>query len=98
MDEIERLFFGGVNHFFDAAEEMKNSFFDAFGDLYGREYPLKEASPKPDEPGQLDLSGLAKDVFSSSQPLFFFFLVLFFFINMLHREIYYTFQNGMLVF
>ncbi|XVF07496.1 hypothetical protein REPUB_Repub06bG0144000 [Reevesia pubescens] len=36
MEELERRFFGGVNRFFDAAEEMKNSFFDTFGDFYSR--------------------------------------------------------------
>ncbi|KAE8657773.1 phosphatidylglycerol/phosphatidylinositol transfer protein-like [Hibiscus syriacus] len=36
LEAIEREFFGGVNRFFDVAEEMRNSFFDAFGDFYGR--------------------------------------------------------------
>ncbi|XP_022765788.1 uncharacterized protein LOC111310571, partial [Durio zibethinus] len=77
MEAIERHFFGGVNRFFDAAEEMQNSFFDAFGDFYCRGsssppsirrgipiegHPQKEASAKPDESGHLDLSGFTKDV------------------------------------
>ncbi|KAK6231968.1 hypothetical protein QQP08_017480 [Theobroma cacao] len=77
MEEIERRFFGGFNRFFDAAEEVKNSFLDAFGDFYGsgssgppsirkgipiESHPQKEASPKPADSGHLDLSGLAKDV------------------------------------
>ncbi|XWS43319.1 hypothetical protein CRYUN_Cryun16bG0092700 [Craigia yunnanensis] len=62
MEEIERRFFYGVNHFFDAAEGMKNSFFNAFGDFDGggsssppsvrrgipiQGHPQGEASPKP---------------------------------------------------
>ncbi|XVE96247.1 hypothetical protein REPUB_Repub02eG0205000 [Reevesia pubescens] len=77
VEELERRLFGGVNRFFDVAEEMKNSFFDAFGNFYGKGsssppsirrgipiegLPQKEASPKPDESGHIDLSGLAKDV------------------------------------
>lgn len=77
MEEIERRFLGGINRFFGAAEGMKDSFFDAFGDFYDRGsssppsvrrgipiegHPPKEAPPKPDESGQFDLSGLAKDV------------------------------------
>ncbi|GMJ13968.1 hypothetical protein like AT2G35900 [Hibiscus trionum] len=77
LEAIEREFFGGVNRFFDTAEEMKNGFFDAFGDFYGRgssslpstrrgipieDHPQKKASSKPNESGDIDLSGLAKDV------------------------------------
>ncbi|XVE75840.1 hypothetical protein DITRI_Ditri12bG0123700 [Diplodiscus trichospermus] len=78
LEEMERLFSGGVNRFFGAADEMKNSFFDVFGDFLGRGsaspppsirrgipiegHPQKEASPKPNESGHLDLAGLAKDV------------------------------------
>ncbi|KAK8504460.1 hypothetical protein V6N13_126136 [Hibiscus sabdariffa] len=77
LEAFEREFFGGVNRFFDAAEEMKNSFFDAFGDFHGRgspslpsarrgipveDHPQKKASPKLDESGHIDLSGLARDV------------------------------------
>ncbi|KAK8488472.1 hypothetical protein V6N13_025050 [Hibiscus sabdariffa] len=68
LEGIEREFFGGVNRFFDAAEEMKNSFLDAFGDFHGRrgipveDHPQKKASPKREESGHIDLSGLAKDV------------------------------------
>ncbi|XVF55713.1 hypothetical protein PTKIN_Ptkin06aG0059100 [Pterospermum kingtungense] len=79
IEEIERRFFGGMSRFFDAAEGMKNSFFDVFGDFSDRAsssppsvrrgipiegHPQKEASPKPDESGHFDLSGLAKDVCS----------------------------------
>ncbi|MBA0551319.1 hypothetical protein Golob_022209 [Gossypium lobatum] len=77
MEAIERQFFGGINRFFDAAEEMKNNFFDIFGDAYGRgsssapsirrgipieDHKRKEDSPKPTESGHIDLSGLAKDI------------------------------------
>ncbi|KAG4215810.1 hypothetical protein ERO13_A01G200000v2 [Gossypium hirsutum] len=77
MEAIERQFFGGINRFFDAAEEMKNNFFDIFGDAYGRgsssapstrrgipieDHKQKEDSPKPTESGHIDLSGLAKDI------------------------------------
>ncbi|KAK3227054.1 hypothetical protein Dsin_006916 [Dipteronia sinensis] len=31
IESIERHFLGGINRFFEAAEEMKNGFFDAFG-------------------------------------------------------------------
>lgn len=31
IDSIERHFFGGISRFFEAAEDMKNHFFDAFG-------------------------------------------------------------------
>ena len=77
MEEIERRFFGGVNRFLDSAEGVKNSFFDAFGDFYDKgpssppsvrrgipieSHPQREASPKPDESWNIDLSGLAKDV------------------------------------
>ncbi|KAK0585873.1 hypothetical protein LWI29_035457 [Acer saccharum] len=31
IESIERNFLGGINRFFEAAEEMKNGFFDAFG-------------------------------------------------------------------
>ncbi|KAK8649365.1 hypothetical protein V6N13_130094 [Hibiscus sabdariffa] len=77
LEAIEREFFGGVKQFFDAAGEMRNSLFGIFGDFYGREssslpstrrgipvedHPQKKASPKPEESGHIDLSGLAKDV------------------------------------
>ncbi|KAH8485449.1 hypothetical protein H0E87_027038 [Populus deltoides] len=79
IQDIERHFLGGINRFFEAAEEMKNNFFDVFGDFHNGNsssapskrrgipvegHPLTEASPKPKEPnsGDVDLSGLARDV------------------------------------
>ncbi|GLT31589.1 hypothetical protein SLA2020_517110 [Shorea laevis] len=77
IESIERHFFGGINSLFEAAEEMRKSIFDAFGEPHNREWasspsfrrgvpieshPEIEASPKPEEPGNIDLAGLAKDV------------------------------------
>lgn len=81
IEAIERSFFGGLNNFFEAAEEMKNGFFNAFGAPHlfdgesssspsmRRAIPIEhhhkeEAFPKSIEPntGNVDLSGLAKDV------------------------------------
>lgn len=77
INSIERHFFGGISSLFDAAEEMTKGFFDAFGEPNGRERPSfpptrkgspiesrpeMEASPKSEEPGNIDLSGLARDV------------------------------------
>ncbi|KAG6744937.1 hypothetical protein NC652_036402 [Populus alba x Populus x berolinensis] len=79
IQDIERHFLGGINRFFEAAEEMKNNFFDVFGDFHNGNsssspskrrgipvegHPLTEASPIPKEPnsGDVDLSGLARDV------------------------------------
>lgn len=79
IQDIERHFLGGINRFFEAAEEMKNNLFDVFGDFPNRntsssssirrgipieDRPQVEAFPKPKEPrsGDVDLSGLAKDV------------------------------------
>ncbi|KAJ6316535.1 hypothetical protein OIU78_019754 [Salix suchowensis] len=79
IQDIERHFLGGINRFFEAAEEMKNNFFDVFGDFHNGNpssspskrrgvpiegHPLTEASPEPKEPssGNVDLSGLARDV------------------------------------
>lgn len=80
IEAIERSMFGSMTRFFDAAEEMKNGFFNAFGTphLYDRDspsssatrrgipiegHPPKEASTKPSNPdGNVDLSGLARDV------------------------------------
>jgi len=74
IEAIERSFFGGVNRFLEAAEEMKNGFFNSvFRDPQFHEGdssstrrdipnrpPPREASPKPE--GHVDLSGLARDV------------------------------------
>ncbi|THG12681.1 hypothetical protein TEA_026808 [Camellia sinensis var. sinensis] len=78
IEAIERNFFGGLSRFFEAAEEMKNGFFSVFGSphLYdgdsssrNRGIPIeghlpKEASPELNNPesGDVDLSGLARDV------------------------------------
>lgn len=80
IEAIERSMFGSMTRFFDAAEEMKNGFFNAFGTphLYDTDspsssstrrgvpiegHPPKEASTKPSNPdGNVDLSGLARDV------------------------------------
>ncbi|GAV63889.1 hypothetical protein CFOL_v3_07407 [Cephalotus follicularis] len=78
IEAMEGRLFGGMQRFFDAAEEMKNSIFDTFGPphLYDgksssppskrREIPI-ERHPPPPKPkelnsGHFDLSGLAKDV------------------------------------
>ena len=37
IESIERNFLGGINRFFEAAEEMKNGFFDAF--VHDRQSP-----------------------------------------------------------
>ncbi|GLT88410.1 hypothetical protein SLE2022_064370 [Rubroshorea leprosula] len=77
IESIERHVFGGIKSLFDAAEEMRKSFFDGFEELHGRERssspsirrrvpiegrPEIKSSPKPEEPGNIDLSGLARDV------------------------------------
>ncbi|CAL5399134.1 unnamed protein product [Camellia sinensis] len=78
IEAIERNFFGGLSRFFEAAEEMKNGFFSVFGSphLYDGDsssrnrgipiegHPPKEASPELNNPesGDVDLSGLARDV------------------------------------
>lgn len=83
IEDIERNFMGGLSRFFDAAEEMRNEFFSAFGIPHifdegpssslpsgRREVPIEghrqqEAFPKADggnSSGQVDLSGLARDV------------------------------------
>ncbi|KAF5747755.1 hypothetical protein HS088_TW05G00482 [Tripterygium wilfordii] len=65
MEAIERSLLGGIDRFFDVAEEMRNSFFGIFGPLpsYDRESsspsmrrgipiegrPQREAYPKPSE-------------------------------------------------
>lgn len=77
IEDIERHFFGGFNRLFEAAEDMKNSFFDVFGEFHSgnssssikrgipiEDHPHIEASSKPKESnsGDVDLSGLARDV------------------------------------
>ncbi|KAJ9184597.1 hypothetical protein P3X46_004309 [Hevea brasiliensis] len=71
IEGIERQFLGGINRFFEAAEQIKGSFFDVFGDLHKEnpscppsmrrgipidDYPQKrEASPKQREPDAGDV-------------------------------------------
>lgn len=79
MEAIERSFLGGIGRFFEATEEMKKGLFNVFGDPHfydgdssssstRRGIPIEahpppsEASPKPE--CHVDLSGLAKDVWS----------------------------------
>ncbi|KAL2503150.1 hypothetical protein Fot_36998 [Forsythia ovata] len=78
IEAIERSLFGGINRFFEAAEDMKNDFFNTIGvpHLYDDDsssspnkhgipfegYPPKEAPPKKNSDGDVDLSGLARDV------------------------------------
>ncbi|GAY32873.1 hypothetical protein WN944_004714 [Citrus x changshan-huyou] len=76
LEKIERDFLGGIDRFFEAAEEMRNGIFDAFrynGQSSSSaprrrgvpiEGPEVEALPKPkmSDPGHVDFSGLARDV------------------------------------
>lgn len=78
IEAIERNFFGGIAQFFQAAEEMKNEFFNSVGvpHIYDDEAPSshkkpgthieghrpKETFTKNKSDGDFDLSGLAKDV------------------------------------
>lgn len=77
IEAIERSFFGGINRFFEAAEGMKNDFFNSVGvphivDKDSRSShehgiriegaPHKEALPRNNPDGDVDLSGLARDV------------------------------------
>ncbi|KAJ4907034.1 hypothetical protein Rs2_10692 [Raphanus sativus] len=75
LDDIERHFFSGVKSFFEAAEEMKSSLFDIMGDYDStatmeripiQDHPKiddeKAATRQPFSSGEIDLSGLAKDV------------------------------------
>ncbi|KAM1306255.1 hypothetical protein ACFX2H_008667 [Malus domestica] len=82
IEDIERNFMGGLNRFFEAAEELKSGFFSAFGTPHifdegpscplpsrMREVPIEghrqqEAFPKASDgdSGQVDLSGLVRDV------------------------------------
>lgn len=85
LDDIERHFFSGMKSFFEAAEEMKSSLFDIMGDYDSnntvRGIPPIQDHPKIDDEnaatrqpfssGEIDLSGLAKDVW---EYVFFFFL------------------------
>lgn len=80
IEGITRSFFGGLNRFFEEAEGMKNEFWNAFGaprvfdgessssPSMRRGIPVEEEGhPKPveaPESGHVDLSGLAKDVWS----------------------------------
>ncbi|KAL2543042.1 hypothetical protein Adt_04020 [Abeliophyllum distichum] len=77
-EQVVKGFFGGINRFFEAAEEMKNDFFNTIGvpSIYDDDssssrnkhgipiegYPPKEAPPKKNSDGDVDLSGLARDV------------------------------------
>ncbi|KAH6807521.1 hypothetical protein C2S51_028629 [Perilla frutescens var. frutescens] len=77
MEAIERSIFGSISRFFEAAEDVKNDFFNSVGapDLFNKGYPPshkhgipiensppKEALPKNNPTGEFDLSGLARDV------------------------------------
>ncbi|GMH09680.1 hypothetical protein Nepgr_011521 [Nepenthes gracilis] len=84
IEAIERSLFGGINRFFEAAEDMRNGFFRLFDDhhVFGGDSstsslsssgnrgvaiegcPEKEAAPMPKSSasGDLDLSGLAREV------------------------------------
>ncbi|XP_077245203.1 mal d 1-associated protein [Tasmannia lanceolata] len=76
MDVLERSVFGGLSHFLEAAQEMKNGFFQAFGSLppvYDRELPFnrrkamdgpfeKEASQQSNESAYTEFSGQLRDV------------------------------------
>ncbi|CAH2059177.1 unnamed protein product [Thlaspi arvense] len=78
VDAIERHFFSGMKSFFEAAEEMRSSLFDIMGDehhsstrrgipiedrLKVEEHRNDESAPRQSySSGEIDLSGLAKDV------------------------------------
>lgn len=78
VDAIERHFLSGMKSFFDAAEEMTSSLFDIMGDHHPstrrggipiEDHPKveehrndKTAPTRPHSSGEIDLSGLAKDV------------------------------------
>ncbi|KAG8374009.1 hypothetical protein BUALT_Bualt11G0086300 [Buddleja alternifolia] len=73
IDAIERDFFGGINRFFEAAEDLKNELFghafdnDSASSHKKREFhiqgPLREeALPKKSSNAEVDFSGLARDV------------------------------------
>lgn len=73
LENIERSFFGNINKFFEAAEELKNDFFNSVGapGIFGEEHnpshrdsiPIESTPPKEaDANGEFDLTGLARDV------------------------------------
>ncbi|KAL0374747.1 UNVERIFIED_CONTAM: Fra a 1-associated protein [Sesamum radiatum] len=78
IEAIERNFVGGIERFFQVAEEMKDEFFRSVGapHIYDNDapsshrkhgihiegHPPKEAFPKKNSDGNVDLSGLARDV------------------------------------
>ncbi|CAA0374909.1 unnamed protein product [Arabidopsis thaliana] len=78
VDAIERHFLSGMKSFFDAAEEMTSSLFDIMGDHHPstrrggipienhpkvEEHRNDETAPtRPHSSGEIDLSGLAKDI------------------------------------
>ncbi|KAK4478820.1 hypothetical protein RD792_014320 [Penstemon davidsonii] len=78
IEAIERDIFGGISRFFEAAEEMKNEFFNSVGvpKIFDHDsssshknrgipiesFPPKEDLPKNNSDGDVDLSGLAKDI------------------------------------
>ncbi|KZV42992.1 hypothetical protein F511_42145, partial [Dorcoceras hygrometricum] len=78
IEAIERSFFGGIGRFFEAAEEMKNEFFNSVGlppiydgdssssrkkhGIHSESHPHTIAQPKKSSDAEIDLSGLAKEV------------------------------------
>lgn len=73
IEAIERSLFGSINKFFEAAEEVKNDFFSSVGvpGIFEKEFPPSERRSIPIEKsprkealpdGEVDLSGLARDV------------------------------------
>lgn len=73
IETIERNFFGNINKFFEAAEELKNDFFNSVGapgifnkenrPSYRESIPIENSPPKEaGSNGEFDLSGLARDV------------------------------------
>ncbi|KAK6152237.1 hypothetical protein DH2020_014872 [Rehmannia glutinosa] len=77
IEAIERGFFDGISQFFEAAEEMKNEFFSSVGvpKIFDKDCssphkrgnqiegaPPQETLPKNSRDGDVDLSGLARDI------------------------------------
>ncbi|XP_057961146.1 fra a 1-associated protein isoform X2 [Malania oleifera] len=75
IESIERNVFGGLDRFFEAAEEMKNGFFSVFGapHIYDgisssppsrrQGIPIEDhVKPNDLDRGHVDLSGLAREV------------------------------------
>ncbi|PIN07468.1 hypothetical protein CDL12_19966 [Handroanthus impetiginosus] len=77
IEAIERNFFGSINRLFEAAEEMKNEFFSSVGvpQIFDKDssssrkhgipierVPPQESIPGRSSDGDVDLSGLARDV------------------------------------